>query len=58
MDTIEPDVDFAEEIFRAVAARRVLVAVIGPNWLSPIDARAVGGLMTPTTSCGWKSRPP
>jgi hypothetical protein len=31
VDTIEPGVDFAEEISRAVAACEVLLAVIGPN---------------------------
>jgi len=29
VDTIEPGVDFAEEIFRAVAACQVLLAIIG-----------------------------
>jgi hypothetical protein len=39
VDTIEPGVDFAEEIFRAVAACQVLLAVIGPNWLTATDER-------------------
>ena len=39
VDTIEPGVDFTEEILRAVAACRVLVAVIGPNWLIATDQR-------------------
>jgi hypothetical protein len=39
VDTIEPGVDFAEEISRAVAACKVLVAVIGPDWLTAADAR-------------------
>src|SRR5215475_12044590 len=39
VDTIGPGVDFAEEISRAVAACRVLLAVIGPNWLSATDER-------------------
>ena len=34
VDTIEPGVDFAEEIFRAVAACEVLLAIIGPTWLT------------------------
>jgi TIR domain len=34
VDTIEPGVDFAEEISRAVAACQVLLAIIGPNWLT------------------------
>ena len=39
MDTIEPGVDFAEEIFRAVAACKVLLAIIGPTWLTAADER-------------------
>ena len=37
VDTIEPGVDFAEEIFRAVAACKVLLAIIGPAWLTATD---------------------
>jgi TIR domain len=39
VDTIEPGVDFAEEIFRAVAACKVLLVVIGPAWLTAADVR-------------------
>jgi TIR domain-containing protein len=39
VDTIEPGVDFAEEIFHAVAACKVLLAIIGPNWLTATDER-------------------
>jgi hypothetical protein len=39
VDTIEPGVDFAEEIFRAVAACKVLLAIIGPAWLSSADGQ-------------------
>src|SRR6516162_6654158 len=39
VDTIEPGVDFAEEIFRAVAACKVLLAIIGPGWLTAADER-------------------
>ena len=39
VDTIEPGVDFAEEIFRAVAACKVLLAIIGPTWLIAADER-------------------
>jgi thioredoxin len=39
VDTIEPGVDFAEEISRAVATCKVLLAVIGPNWLIATDER-------------------
>jgi hypothetical protein len=37
VDAIEPGVDFAEEIFRAVAACQVLLAIIGPTWLTATD---------------------
>jgi TIR domain len=37
VDTIEPGTDFAEEITRAVAACKVLLAVIGPGWLTATD---------------------
>ena len=39
VDAIEPGVDFAEEIFRAVAACKVLLAIIGPAWLTATDER-------------------
>lgn len=39
VDTIAPGVDFAEEISRAVAACQVLVAVVGPAWLTATDER-------------------
>src|SRR5215469_5606905 len=39
VDAIEPGVDFAEAIRRAVAACQVLVTVIGPNWLTATDQR-------------------
>ena len=37
VDTIEPGVDFTEEISRAVAACQVLLAIIGPGWLTAAD---------------------
>jgi hypothetical protein len=39
VDTIKPGVDLAEEISRAVAICKVLLAVIGPNWLTATDER-------------------
>jgi hypothetical protein len=39
VDAIELGVDFAEEIFRAVAASKVLLAIIGPAWLTMADER-------------------
>ena len=47
VDTIEPGVDFAEEIFRAVAACRVLLAIIGPDWLTATDERGARRLDDP-----------
>jgi hypothetical protein len=47
VDTIEPGVDFAEEIFRAVAACKVLLAIIGPNWLTATDERSRRRLADP-----------
>ena len=38
VDTIEPGVDFAEAISRAVAACQVLV-VVGPKWLTATEQR-------------------
>jgi hypothetical protein len=37
VDTIEPGVDFAEEISRAVAACQVLLVILGPDWLTATD---------------------
>ena len=37
VDAIEPGVDFAEEISRAVAVCKVLLAIIGPTWLTAAD---------------------
>jgi hypothetical protein len=39
VDAIEPGVDFAKKIFRAVAACKVLLAIIGPTWLTVADER-------------------
>jgi hypothetical protein len=39
VDTIEPGVDFVEEIDRAVGHCDVLIALIGPHWLGAADAR-------------------
>jgi len=39
VETIEPGVDFAEAISRAVATCQVLLAVIGPGWLTATDER-------------------
>jgi hypothetical protein len=39
VDAIAPGVDFARKIFRAVAACKVLLAIIGPTWLTVADER-------------------
>jgi hypothetical protein len=39
VDTIEPGVDFTDEIRRAVAGCRVLLVIIGPSWLTAADER-------------------
>lgn len=39
VDTIEPGVDFIDEIDRAVGHCDVLIALIGPNWADAADAR-------------------
>ena len=55
METIEPGVDFAEAISRAVDARVVLVAVIGPGWLAAADAGGGRRLDEPDDLVGWRS---
>jgi predicted nucleotide-binding protein len=47
VDTIEPGADFAIEISRAVAVCEVLLAVIGPTWLTATDERGVRRLDDP-----------
>src|SRR5215470_6119811 len=47
VDAIEPGVDFAEEISRAVAACKVLLAIIGPDWLATTDERGCRRLDDP-----------
>ena len=39
VDKIEPGVDFAQAINRAVASCKVLLAIIGPRWLTITDER-------------------
>ena len=39
VDTVEPGADFAAVIAREVASCNVLIAVIGPTWLTTIDQR-------------------
>jgi TIR domain len=39
VDTIEPGVDFADDIERALSSCKVFLALIGPRWLTITDAR-------------------
>jgi hypothetical protein len=41
IDAIEPGVDFAEVIEDAVGSASVFLSVIGPRWLSTVDAKGV-----------------
>jgi hypothetical protein len=41
VDSIEPGLDFAEAIERAVGSFEVLIAVIGRNWATATDALAM-----------------
>src|SRR5271166_3159555 len=47
VDAIGPGVEFAEEIFRAVADCKVLLAIIGPTWLTATDERGCRRLDDP-----------
>jgi hypothetical protein len=41
IDAIEPGVDFADVIERAVGSASVFLSLIGPRWLSAVDAKGV-----------------
>jgi hypothetical protein len=47
IDSIEPGLDFAEAIKRAVGSSEVLIAVIGKNWLTATDAASQKRLENP-----------
>jgi len=47
VDTIEPGVDFAEAIDRAVETCEVLLAIIGPSWLTATDEQGQRRLEDP-----------
>lgn len=47
IDAIEPGVDFAEVIERAVGSATVFLSVIGPGWLSAVDAKGARRLDKP-----------
>src|SRR5829696_9179420 len=47
IDSIEPGLDFAEAIERAVGSSEVLLAVIGKNWLTATDAAGYKRLENP-----------
>jgi TIR domain len=47
IDAIEPGVDFADVIERAVGSASVFLSVIGPGWLSAVDAKGARRLDKP-----------
>jgi len=47
IDSIEPSLDFAEAIKNAVDSSKVLIAVIGKNWLTATDAAGRKRLQDP-----------
>lgn len=47
IDTIEPGVDYGEVIDRAVGSCKVLIALIGPEWLMVTDDRGIRRLDNP-----------
>jgi hypothetical protein len=56
VDTIALGVDFAKVITQAVGTCEVLLAVIGPHWLTATDEEGQRRLDAPTTSSAWRSR--
>ena len=47
IDAIEPGVDFADVIEHAVGSASVFLSLIGPRWLSAVDAKGVRRLDNP-----------
>jgi hypothetical protein len=47
IDSLEPGLDFAEAIERAIESSEVLIAVIGKNWLTATDAAGQNRLENP-----------
>jgi hypothetical protein len=47
IDSLEPGLDFAEAIERAIESSEVLIAVIGKNWLTATDAAGQKRLENP-----------
>src|SRR5215212_581482 len=47
IDSIEPGLDFAEAIERAIGSSGVMLAVIGKNWLTATDAAGRNRLQDP-----------
>jgi hypothetical protein len=58
VDSIQLGDDFVEVITSAVGSCDVLLALIGDQWLTITDEHGRRRLDNPTTSCGWRSRPP
>ena len=58
VDAIEPGVDFAEESSVRWRPAEVLLAIVGPAWLTATDEQRRRRPMIPTISSGSKLRPP
>ena len=58
VDNIEPGDDFVERIQSAVGSCQVLLALIGPQWLTSPMPRERDASMTQRTSFGSRLRPP
>jgi hypothetical protein len=57
VDTIAPGLDFGEVITEAVSTCEVLLAVIGPRWLTATDEDGRRRLETLTTSSASRLQP-
>jgi hypothetical protein len=57
IDTIAPGLDFAEVIAEAVSTCEVLLAVIGPSWLTATDEDGQRRLEDPDDIVRWRSQP-
>ena len=57
VDNIDPGEDFIERITAAVESCDVLLALIGPHWLTITNKRVNVASMIPGTMSGLRSRP-
>ena len=56
VDNIELGHDFVEGITSAVGSCDVLLALIGPQWITIAEDEGGVGLTMTRISCGWRSR--